>query len=417
MSDRVLPDWLDAYMEYTDNTEPPYMFKLWVGISVIGALLQRKCQLNWGDFEIFYPNMYVVLVAPPAKAMKGTSIKPGLEFLQELGVKLAADATTREALIRALATATDPGVDDLESGVHFENCNMVVIAPELTVFTSYRNEQLMTDLIDWYDCKSPWVYDTKHQGTDSINGIWVYLLGASTPDLIREAMPVTTAVGGGLTSRIIFVFEEKKDKMVIMPSLTQDQRALKELLREDASRIYSMHGQFKYTKKFLEEYAEWRTQNELYPPFIDRCLEGYCGRRHVHLLKLCMIISAAHSDSMILTDYDFKRALRILSRTEQKMPKGFKGVGTNPFAAVTNNIMETIALKKEITFRDLVKLYQMDAEANAIERIVLSLRKTGYCKVRYIGEGANKRAIITYVKESENAQGSLEGTPLTDTNM
>lgn len=403
MSERALPDWLEGYMEYTDNTEPPYMFKLWVGMSVIGALLQRKCQLNWGDFETFYPNMYVVLIAPPAKAMKGTSIKPGLEILQDIGVKLAADATTREALIRALSTSTDSELADLDTGVHYENCNLVVIAPELTVFTSYRNEQLMTDLIDWYDCKSPWVYDTKHQGTDKIEGIWVFLLGASTPDLIREAMPVTTAVGGGLTSRIIFVYEEKKDKMVIMPSLSQDQRAIKTLLTEDASRIYAMHGQFKYTKPFLERYAEWRTMNELQPPFIDRCLEGYCGRRHVHLLKMCMIMSASRDSKMILTDKDFDRALNVLQRTEVKMPKVFRGVGSNPHAPVLSRIMETIGFRKKVSFKELTQMYQMDAESRVIAAIVEQLRDQGYCKIHYEGDAKKKRnAIITYTKEVES---------------
>jgi len=396
MSDRVLPDWIDTYLEYTDNTEPPYMFKQWVAISTVGSLLQRKCQLNWGDFEVFFPNMYIVLVAPPAKAMKGTAIRPGLDFLKEVGINLAADVTTKEALIHALSTATDSGIGDIEEGIHFEHSNLVIVAPELTVFTSYQNSDLMTYLIDWYDCKTPWTYDTKHQGTDTIEGIWVALLGGSTPDLIRESMPTTIGVGGGLTSRIIFVYEEHKEKIVIIPSLTHAQRVLKEKLKDDANRIYAMHGQFKYTKEFLEHYTEWRIKGEENPPFADRCLEGYCGRRHVHLLKMSMILSASRNSDMKITGGDFDRAVKILVKTELKMPLVFSGVGTNPHAAVQTRIMRYIANNKEVDFYEIIRSFRMDAEPIVIEKILMSLDKSGYCSIAFVGPKENRKPIVTY---------------------
>ena len=60
---RILTDWLDNYMKYTENSEPHPRFRLWTGISVISACLMRKCKIPWGFFDI-YPNMYIVLVGP-----------------------------------------------------------------------------------------------------------------------------------------------------------------------------------------------------------------------------------------------------------------------------------------------------------------------------------------------------------------
>ena len=66
---RALKDWIDSYLDFVDNSEPPQMFKLWCAISVIASALERKCYLSWGTLT-FYPNIYIVLVAPSGKARK-----------------------------------------------------------------------------------------------------------------------------------------------------------------------------------------------------------------------------------------------------------------------------------------------------------------------------------------------------------
>ena len=102
---RIVDDWIEGYLKYTNNTEPPDSFREWVAVSVVASCLRRKCVLNWGSL-IVYPNMYIVLVAPSGKARKGTAMRPGLKMLQEQGIKLAAEAITREALIRELNEST-----------------------------------------------------------------------------------------------------------------------------------------------------------------------------------------------------------------------------------------------------------------------------------------------------------------------
>ena len=107
MSDeRHLDDWLEGFLKFTFNSEPPRMFRLWTAISVVAACLQRKCVLHWGSLD-FYPNMYVVLVAPSGKARKGTAMIPGLKLLREMGVKLASNYVTRQALISDLKRSNE----------------------------------------------------------------------------------------------------------------------------------------------------------------------------------------------------------------------------------------------------------------------------------------------------------------------
>ena len=69
MAQRNIPDWIEGYLAYTEDSEPPQLFKEWCAVSVIAAALQRKCKLEWGT-TVFYPNLYIVLTAPAGKARK-----------------------------------------------------------------------------------------------------------------------------------------------------------------------------------------------------------------------------------------------------------------------------------------------------------------------------------------------------------
>ncbi|KKL25422.1 hypothetical protein LCGC14_2405480, partial [marine sediment metagenome] len=69
---RILSNWIDSYLEYTEESEPAETYRLWCAIVTISAVLQRKCVFHWGALT-FYPNVFVVLVGPPA-ARKGTAM-------------------------------------------------------------------------------------------------------------------------------------------------------------------------------------------------------------------------------------------------------------------------------------------------------------------------------------------------------
>jgi len=238
---RILDNWIDECLNFTSNTEPPVMFRKWTAVSVVAAALQRKCYLPWGSLT-FFPNMYVVLVAPSGKARKGTAMNPGMDFLTEpgLNIKLAAEAITREALIRELKSSGDNSIDS-NTGSMMLHASLTIYSQELTVFLGYNNLQLMSDLTDWYDCRKKWTYRTKWSGTDEIEGVWVNLIGATTPNLVQTSMPID-AIGLGLTSRMVFVFEDRKGKIVPDPFLTREDMELRQRLVGDLQKIAMLSG-------------------------------------------------------------------------------------------------------------------------------------------------------------------------------
>uniref|UniRef100_A0A6M3INJ4 Uncharacterized protein n=1 Tax=viral metagenome TaxID=1070528 RepID=A0A6M3INJ4_9ZZZZ len=302
-------------------------------------------------------------------------------MLDELQIKMAAEAITREALIRELKNANDTIVAD--DGKMFFHSSLTIWSQELTVFLGYQNQQLMSDLTDWYDCRNQWTYRTKNMGTDEIIGVYVNLFGATTPDLIRSTMPLD-AIGGGLTSRMIFVFEENKGKVCPYPALSAKEECIREELVYDLARIHLLSGQFRTSEKFLEKWVEWYPHQEANPPFRDIRFEGYLERRANHVMKLSMICNASRTDSMIVTEDDLDRAIEIMETTEKKMPRTFSGVGKLNDADIMTKIMNDIGMADSMKFSDILSRYRTDVDAWRLEHIMTSLQAMKFVK-RIVG--------------------------------
>ena len=396
---RALSNWIDSYMEYTEDSEPPKMFHLWTAISTVASAMQRKCYLKWGTLT-FYPNMYIVLVAPSGKCRKGTTMDPSRELLNTLAIPMAAEATTREALIRALREANSTSFDPNTGDQHFHS-SLSIHSKELTVFLGYDNKQLMMDLTDWFDCHSRWVYRTKTQGDDDIIGVWVNLIGATTPELIQSAMP-PDAIGGGLTSRIIFVYESRKYKTAIYP--TPGDADLQHKIISDLERIHLMAGQFKVTDEFIDIWSEWYPAQELDPPQLGPNLSGYLERRPAHIMKLSMILSAAKSGDLIMTGEDISKAIKILQATESRMPQVFSGVGKSQIISILPRIMSYLAEVKNVTKPKLMERFIADIDDFMLERVLKTLQTMRYIS---IVEGVGKPTEIRYT--GEEAKSILGG--------
>ncbi len=319
--------------------------------------------------------MYVVLVGPPA-ARKGTAMDQAKPFLDDLDIRVSAESTTREALIRALRETTD-NIVSAEGTLRALHSSMTIWAQELTVFLGYNNLQLMSDLTDWYDCRPRWTYRTKHEGVDEIIGVYVNLFGATTPDLIRSSMPLD-AIGGGLTSRMIFVFEPNKGKVVPYTSLDQK---LKDSLLKDLRRIHMLSGRFRVEKGFRDDWINWYIEQEGKPPFNDSRFAGYFERRATHILKLSCIISAARSDEMIISRKDLERAISFLEKTEIKMSQTFSGVGKSSHADVLAKVMSDIGMAGEVNMSSMIEKYRSDADKWTMEKIVETLAAMKYIKI------------------------------------
>jgi len=401
--ERKTADILDAYIRYQDNTEPGLAYKRWVGVSLLAACMQRKCRLEMGTLR-FYPNMYIILVGPPGRARKGTAMGPAKKHLANLQVTVAAEATTREALIRRINEAVSTYNDTTEPGqMNMQmHCSLTVFSDELTVFLGYSNKDLMSNLADWFDCSDKWVYDTKGSGTDDITNLWLNIIGATTPELMQATMPMEL-MGGGLSSRMIFVYASKKGKKVPFPMLTEEEEQLRKDVEYDLESLIQMQGKFTFGKGFLKEYQAYYLSKPETSTIKSRHLAYYWERREVHLLKLSMIMSASRSNEMVIRACDFRKALLWLSDAEKLMPMAFDGMGHREDAPVVALVRE-LATRERTTLNELSNMLMADIDPDNLIEMLTQLERQGHIKIDKLSNGRNW-VIETKKRKKETRDG------------
>ena len=355
---RLLKDWIDSCVEYADETEPPRLFKIWSAIAAISTVLERKCYIDWGIEDRLYPNMFIVLCGP-SSARKGTAMKKVGKLLKVLEdeekICRTPDSCSREKLLSIVAGSLKGEGDS-------RHCSVTVFATELTVFIDKQAKDIISDLNKLFDCEETFKYATKHQGTDLIHNVYVALFGATTPGHIQSEFP-PIATTGGFTSRVVFVFGDKKDKKVPLPVHSPKLLELERRLIFDLNIIHSLRGEFHMTKGFLESYSAWYMNSDKDHKLDDNQFTGYLGRRADHMRKLSIIFCASRGNSMRIEVEDFIQAHNLLLQTEKYMPFVFSGHGRCHGSNIIEDLLRSVrdALGEWVLVEDVFRRYIFDA--------------------------------------------------------
>jgi hypothetical protein len=377
---RRLPDLIEAYLEYTKNTESPLSYHLWSGIAVVASAMERKVYMKWGHSEIF-PNLYIVLIGPSG-ARKGEPLMIARDILESVSVNTIAEAITKQALIKRIKDSIGQFDDQ---GQLVMQCAVTVVAEELAIFLGEGDSGFLADLTNWYDARSKWTYETKHAGTDEILGVCVNILASMAPDWIPLSIP-QGAIGGGFTSRLIFVVESRKGRNISNPNLHKIDKALLEDIRADLERVKQLVGEITFDPKALAAYEKWYVREEERassgrPPLTDPRFAGYVARRATHVKKVSMVVSAARSDSLVIIEEDFDRALRLMETTERTMQDVFGKVGRAAYVGQTQEIMNFIRRNSPTTRSAVMQAFYRDVDGKVIEIVESTMRATMFVKI------------------------------------
>ena len=281
------------------------------------------------------------------------------------------------------------------------NTGVVPVSPELSVFLGQGNIPLLGDLCDWYDCPDSWKYDTKNMGTDTIEGLFFNLLGGTAPEWLPSMLP-TEAVGGGFTSRVIWVVEEGKRKSVVDPKIDPE---LQEALMYDIQRIKLMNGEMHFSAPAKARYDAWYLTEEAKiedgkPPIQDPKFEGYCSRRATMLYKLCCIITASEGDYYTIEERHFERALSLLERTERKMAKAFSTLGTARYNQAVEMILNFVLKQKQVTRSQVLRFLYRDVDEFTFDIAVRTLEKMKMITVEH--DHTSKEVILSIVDSARS---------------
>lgn len=393
---RLLPDWISAFETYTENSESPRAFHVWAACSAVAAALQRRCYITWGHNTI-YPNMYVIIVGPSGRARKSEPINISRKFVEKLNIPIIGEDNSQEAIIREMKNSVQSFTDRRTRRIQFHS-SVSCFLEELSVFTGQQNTQFLAYLTNWYDSRDKWKRSTKHQGVDEIIGMCFNMLAATAPDWLPYILP-REAIGGGFTSRCIFVVEDRKSRIIANPNLYKPDQRLASNLGIDLELINTMSGSFELDEDAISQYTEWYEQEEKKneagkPTMADELFNGYTARRPMHLMKLSMVMSASRGDDYVITAKDFRRAKTLLEITEKKMPKVFAGIGKAKYAEETELALSYIARHGSVSKSDLLRQffrsmdnYSLDIVIRVLSdmRLVRVIIEKGETIYQYIG--------------------------------
>lgn len=413
---RDVPNWLDAYLEYTSNTESPTSYHIWCGLSTIAGALQRRVYLKWGIGQVIYPNLYVILVGPSGRTRKGVALGIAKDLLRQVpGVTVCPESSSgKQSTILVMKDAKLDFTDPTDSLIK-THCSVTAFSEELSVFLGQGDISYLSALTDWYDSKDDWEYRTIGRGTDSIKGVCLNLVGGTAPDWIQSMLP-QEAVGGGFTSRVIFIVEERKKQVVPEPYITPREEKLQGMLLKDLERIGKMSGQMTMSKECRDAYVDWYVTesgkaDRGKPAVDDPRFAGYNERRATHLRKILMCCSAARSDDLLITRDDFDRAESLLRNAEVNMGKTFGGLGKGRNSDSTETIKNYIERFGITTRKTILQKFYRDVDAFTLNNIEETLRQMGCIKIKIspktqdkIYEWVGKDSVDSTNEEKESPQ-------------
>lgn len=398
MAERLLSDWISAYEGYTENTESAAIFHKWTAISVIAAVLRRKVWFNFGRIQIF-PNLYIVFVSEPGIARKTQAISFGEEILTEIsGITLAADVTTVQALLDDIEESVTAHL--MPNGENFSHASLTISSGEFESFLGDKkdNARMLVILTDLFDCKKkPFRTRTRHSGSNEIPNPYLNLLAATTPESLANSLP-STAIGGGLTSRIIFVWAEGKRRKVDVPEKPPAQ--IKDNLVKDLAVISRITGSYSFSPAGRKWWADYYNRYEEADPkriCKDPAFRGWYSRKPLFILKLATILAAAKSSVMHIEPDILDCAVRTLEEAEATMTRTFTAVGRSTVTADVDMVRNIIQTHKVISENALLQMVWRDVDSKKFDTVIHTILRSGEIRRNYQGPKGEKGIFYYWV--------------------
>ncbi len=332
---RHFSNWLKAYFAYTIDSESPDDFHFWTGVATIAGALRRRVWLDMRKFQ-WTPNFYIILVGPPGIATKSTSVRTGMKLLGQVeGIHFGPPSMTWQALTDSLVDAVEHlkivKPDGSEEFIPM-SCLTIPVS-ELGTFLKIDDVVLVDVLVDLWDGQlTKWGHKTRTGGIAEITNPWLNVIGCTTPSWLKTHFP-DHLIGGGLTSRIVFIYGDTKRKLIpypdeVMPD--EEYRSIEARLVEDLKEIASLSGGYSLTADARRWGHHWYEAHWTEPRPLHMASDryaGYLARKQTHIHKLGIVLAAARNNDLVIDLEHLDEAEKILSIAEAHMMKVFESIG------------------------------------------------------------------------------------------
>ncbi len=386
---RRCQDWLKAYLDYSSHTEAPAHMRFWSGVSAIAGALRRKVWIDQSYFK-WYPNFYIVLVAPPGVVSKSTTAGVAMNLLKQVpGIKFGPDIVTWPALVSSFALAAEA----FEwKGEWHTMCAMTLESSEFGNLLNPQDREMVDLYVTLWDGKQGSMRkETKTSGNDEVINPWINMIACTTPAWIAGSFP-EYMIGGGFTSRCIFIYADKKARQVAYPirEVPPDLRQQEAALVHDLEQIAMLCGEYKLTEEAYTWGTEWYTRHNASPnPALnDDKFGGYLARKQTHIHKLAMILAAGTSDTMFITPEHLAIADTMVSDLEADMQQVFSKIGRTDDSVNTERLLHFIRtsgkVQWDVAFRHVHRYFP---SVRVFEDVLSGLIRSGLVAMTQEGGG------------------------------
>lgn len=384
---RQFPDWLSAFMDYASYGEAPRHMYFWSGVSAVAGALRRKVWIDQAYFK-WFPNFYIVLVAPPGIVSKSTTAGIAMNLLRKVpGIRFGPDVVTWPALISAFAESTEGF--ELNSEVHV----MSALTLESSEFGNLLNPQ-DKDMVDllvalWDGKPGTFEKKTKHSGNDSVENPWINLIACTTPSWIAGNFP-EYMIGGGFTSRCVFVYADQKAKFVAYPGQTvpKNHTEMAAALVADLEHISCLAGEMRLTPEALRWGEAWYQKHYTVrnTSLDDDRFGGYIARKQTHIHKLAMVLSASTADDLKISAEHLAIADQMVSDLEPDMQFVFSKIGKSDNALYAERLIWFVHSKGRVPYHEAYRyVHSYFPSMRDFEDILAGCLRAGYIKLEQSG--------------------------------
>lgn len=367
MAKRNYDNWIEAFYSWVaPRSEAPESFLKLISLFTIATVVKKHVVIPrenmLGGWEC-YPNIYVVLIARPGVARKGTTMNFGEKLLfSSSNLVSTPQFISQSAMITAMTESPDGSI--------------YVAADELSSIFQKSKGDMIDFLVDGYDTRKPLAGRTQLRGVEFVEKPCINFFACTQPDWMKENLP-TSVITGGFASRTLFAYESQPRQRYMYYTEERIGITYKELeeiqtkLIEDLETIGDIKGEFAIEKSTMDKIEAWyQVDNKKELDTCDTKLQGYYARKPVHLHKLAMLHQLARSDELVLTMDNFKFAFKVLRDIESRMPHIFKAIGKNEYTADLSSIRTYLRQHKEVPLSTLYEVFESSAEPEKLKSLI-----------------------------------------------
>ena len=337
--------------------------------------------------------MYIIFVAPPGIVSKSTTASIGMNLLRQVeGVKFGPDAVTWQALVQALSESKE--LFQLHEGEELWHTMsaLTCVCSEFGNFLNPHDREMVDALVSLWDGQvGTWTKVTKTQGSDLIENPWVNVLACTTPDWIAGNFP-EHLIGGGFTSRCVFVYADRKRQLVAYPKYAKGAEEYHELqikLVQDLGHIANtIAGEYLLSPPARTFGEEWYQQHYENPPagLMGERFAGYIARKQTHIHKLAMVLAAAEYDKLVIEKHHLSDAAAAIDdELEIDMSKVFNRIGVSSDQKSTKTLIAHVWAHGDTHNKDLFGVVFSFMSYREFQQAMEGAFAAGFVKRKQIG--------------------------------